>query len=498
MAGAKTGEERLLAQRQAKLQQLREAGWAYPNDFRPADTADGLQAAHAARTAEELSASAPQAVVAGRLMSRRVMGKSAFAHVQDGTGRIQLLARRDRLGEEEYKRFKSWDIGDIIGVGGTLMKTRTGELSVDAEVLHLLSKSLRPLPEKFHGLTDVEQRYRQRYVDLIMNRGTRTAFERRSRLLSSVRRQLEARGFLEVETPMMHPVAGGAAARPFVTHHNVLHQELYMRVAPELYLKRLVVGGFEKVFELNRSFRNEGVSSRHNPEFTMLELYQAYASYRDLMDLAEALLREVAQAVLGGTTVSYQGREYDLQQPFARMTMAEAVLARHPSLDAADLSKPELLAGLCRDHGVQAEANRGSGGLLFDLFEASVEEHLEQPTFITRYPLEVSPLARRCDDDPEWAERFELFVGGRELANGFSELNDPQDQARRFQAQVERRASGDPEAMAYDADYIRALEYGLPPTAGIGIGIDRLAMFLCDAPSIRDVLLFPHMRPEAD
>lgn len=498
MAGAKTGEERLLAQRQAKLQQLREAGWAYPNDFRPADTAGGLQAAHAADTAEDLAASASRAVVAGRLMSRRVMGKSAFAHVQDGTGRIQLLARRDRLGEAEYQRFKSWDIGDIIGVGGTLMKTRTGELSVEAEALHLLSKSLRPLPEKFHGLTDVEQRYRQRYVDLIMNRDTRTAFERRSRLLSSVRRRLEARGFVEVETPMMHPVAGGAAARPFVTHHNVLHQELYMRVAPELYLKRLVVGGFEKVFELNRSFRNEGVSSRHNPEFTMLELYQAYASYRDLMDLAEALLREVAQAVLGGTTVVHQGRDYDLQQPFACMTMAEAVLARHPSLDAADLSKPELLAGLCRDHGVQAKANRGSGGLLFDLFEASVEEHLEQPTFITRYPLEVSPLARRCDDDPEWVERFELFVGGRELANGFSELNDPQDQAQRFQAQVERQASGDPEAMAYDADYIRALEYGLPPTAGIGIGIDRLAMFLCDAPSIRDVLLFPHMRPEAE
>ncbi len=497
MARAKAGEERLLAQRQTKLQQLREEGWAYPNDFRPADTAQGLQA-HASRTAEELSASAPQAVVAGRLMSRRVMGKSAFAHVQDGTGRIQLLVRRDRLGEEAYKRFKSWDIGDIIGVGGTLMKTRTGELSVDAEALQLLSKSLRPLPEKFHGLTDVEQRYRQRYVDLIMNRESRTMFERRSRLVSSLRCHLEAKGFLEVETPMMHPVAGGAAARPFVTRHNVLHQELYMRVAPELYLKRLVVGGFEKVFELNRSFRNEGVSSRHNPEFTMLELYHAYADYRDLMDLAEELLREVAQAVLGGMAVSYQGREYDLQQPFARMTMAEAVLAHHPSLGEADLSNPELLAGLCRDHGAQAKTNRGPGGLLFDLFEASVEERLEQPTFITRYPLEVSPLARRCDDNPELADRFELFVGGREVANGFSELNDPQDQAQRFRAQMEQRASGDQEAMSYDADYIRALEYGLPPTAGIGIGIDRLAMFLCDAPSIRDVLLFPHMRPEAD
>ena len=476
---------------------MRAGGWAYPNHFRPTHTALELNKAHAERSAEELTEGPVSVALGGRMMSRRVMGKSAFAHVQDRTGRIQLLVRRDGLGEDAYADFKTWDIGDIIGVQGALMKTKTGELSVDVQDMQLLSKSLRPLPEKYHGLTDIEQRYRQRHVDLIMNDEARGVFRRRSQLLNCLRQQLERRGFLEVETPMMHPIAGGAAARPFVTHHNVLHQDLYLRVAPELYLKRLVVGGFEKVFEINRSFRNEGVSSRHNPEFTMMELYQAFADYRDLMNLAEELMREMAQAVLGNTTVSCQGREYDLREPFRRMTLADAVRAHHPGLEQADLSDRERLAGLCRDNGVEVDGNRGPGGLLFDLFEASVEEKLEPPTFVTEYPLEVSPLARRCDHNPDFVDRFELFVAGREIANGFSELNDPQDQAERFRKQVEKREAGDPEAMHYDADYIRALEYGMPPTAGIGMGIDRLVMFFCDVPSIRDVLLFPHMRPEA-
>ncbi len=498
IAKMKTGEERLLARRREKLRELRESGWAYPNDFRPTSAARELREAHGERLAEELASERVDVALGGRLMSRRVMGKSAFAHMQDQTGRIQLLVRRDELGEDGYAEFKTWDIGDIIAARGALMKTRTGELSVDARELRLLSKSLRPLPEKYHGLTDIERRYRQRYVDLIMNQDARDAFLRRGRMLDCLRRQLERKGFLEVETPMMHPIAGGAAARPFVTHHNALDQDLYLRVAPELYLKRLVVGGFEKVFEINRSFRNEGVSSRHNPEFTMMELYQAFADYRDLMDLAEELMRETARVVLGDEMVSFQGREYDLRKPFRRVTMAEAVLERHPSLACADLSNRELLAGLCRDNGVDVDRNRGAGGLLFDLFEASVEERLEQPTFVTEYPLEVSPLARCCDHDSSLVDRFELFVAGRELANGFSELNDPQDQAERFRAQVERLDAGDQEAMRYDADYIRALEHGMPPTAGIGVGIDRLAMFFCDAPSIRDVLLFPHMRPEAN
>ncbi|MDE0152745.1 MAG: lysine--tRNA ligase [Gammaproteobacteria bacterium] len=497
MGKTKTGEERLLAQRQEKLQELRTSGWAYPNDFRPTHTAQELQEAYAEHTAAELTDGQVSVALGGRLMSQRVMGKSAFAHIQDRTGRIQLLVRRDGLGESDYADFKTWDIGDIVGAQGTLMKTKTGELSVDVQEVRLLSKSLRPLPEKYHGLTDIEQRYRQRHVDLIMNSDARGVFQKRSQLLNCLRQQLEQQGFLEVETPMMHSIAGGATARPFVTHHNVLHQDLYLRVAPELYLKRLVVGGFEKVFEINRSFRNEGVSSRHNPEFTMMELYQAFADYQDLMNLAEALMREMAQSVLGSTTVAYQGQEYDLEQPFQRTTLTDAVLAHHPSLDRSDLSNRELLAGLCRDSGVEVDKNRGEGGLLFDLFESSVEEKLEQPTFVTEYPLEVSPLARRCDHNPDFVDRFELFVAGREIANGFSELNDPQDQAERFQAQVKKRDAGDQEAMHYDADYIRALEYGMPPTAGIGIGIDRLVMFFCDAPSIRDVLLFPHMRPEA-
>jgi len=497
MAAQKTGEERLLAQRQEKLQNLRDSGWAYPNDFCRDHTAGELIQAHSERSADELKTMAVEVALAGRLMSRRVMGKTTFAHVQDSTGKIQLMINRERLGEDAYADFKTYDIGDIVAACGTLVKTRTGELSIAVVELRMLSKSLRPLPEKFHGLTDIEQRYRQRHVDLIMNATSREVFMRRGQLLSGMRRYLESQGFLEVETPMMHPIAGGAVARPFVTHHNVLHQDLYLRVAPELYLKRLVVGGFDRVFEINRSFRNEGVSSRHNPEFTMLELYQAYARYQDLMELTETLLRQMAEEILGSTIVSYQGSDYDLSQPFARITMREAVLAHHSGLSEEDLNNRELLAGLCRDCGVEVSEERGIGGLIFDLFEGSVEETLDQPTFITQYPLEVSPLARRNDEAPEWVDRFELFVAGRELANGFSELNDPQDQAERFRAQAQKRDAGDAEAMYYDADYIRALEYGMPPTAGIGIGIDRLVMFFCDAPSIRDVLLFPHMRPQA-
>ncbi len=495
---AKSGEERLLAQREAKLQELRDSGWAYPNDFRPSDTAAALQGLYAEFSAEELKEADVAVALGGRMMSRRVMGKTTFAHLQDGSGQIQLMLSRERLGDKAYTAFKSYDIGDILAVRGTLVKTRTGELSVAAEELRVLSKSLRPLPEKFHGLTDIEQRYRQRHLDLIMNETAREMFLRRGQLLSGMRRYLQEAGFLEVETPMMHPIAGGAAARPFVTHHNVLHQDLYLRVAPELYLKRLVVGGFDRVFEINRSFRNEGVSSRHNPEFTMLELYQAYAGYEDLMNLTEDLMRQLAQEITGESVTTYQGDDYDLSQPFTRMTMSEAVLAQHSGLQEDDLANRELLAGLCRDCGVEVESSRGVGGLIFDLFEASVEETLKQPTFVTQYPLEVSPLARRCDDNPEFVDRFELFVAGRELANGFSELNDPQDQAERFRAQAAKRDAGDPEAMHYDADYIQALEYGMPPTAGIGIGIDRLVMFFCNAASIRDVLLFPHMRPKSD
>ncbi len=498
MTNRKSGEARLLEQRQSKLRDLHAQGWDYPNDFRPADTAQELHSAYGEHTNEALSAQPVEATLAGRLMSQRIMGKSSFAHLQDSSGRLQLLVRREQLGEEAYGTFKGFDIGDIIGVHGTLMKTRTGELSLDVHEVQVLSKSLRPLPEKYHGLTDVEQRYRQRYVDLIMNREAQQVFVQRSRLLNTLREKLAARGFLEVETPMMHLLPGGAAARPFVTHHQVLDQDLYLRIAPELYLKRLIVGGFEKIFELNRSFRNEGVSSRHNPEFTMLELYQAYASHQDLMDLIEALMRELAQELLGTTSVQYQGVEYELQPSFERLTMAEAVLRQHPDLGEEGLKDRQKLAALCDDSKGQKKAERGIGGLLFDVFEATVEETLQQPTFITEYPLEVSPLARRCDHNPECVDRFELFVGGRELANGFSELNDPKDQAERFHAQAQQHAAGDEEAMRYDADYIRALEYGMPPTAGVGVGIDRLVMFFCDAPSIRDVLLFPYMRPEAD
>jgi len=489
-------EHSLIAQRRDKLYQLRAAGPAFPNDFRRDALAADLHERYGEHAEEDLAEAAVRVRVAGRMVAKRVMGKASFSHIQDMSGQIQLFLQRDQLGET-YREFKGWDVGDIVGAEGVLFRTRTGELSVRVERLVLLTKSLRPLREKWHGLADQEVRYRQRYLDMIVNPGVRDVFARRSAILDYLRRFLTERGFLEVETPMMQQIPGGAAARPFVTHHNALDLDLYLRVAPELYLKRLVVGGFEKVFELNRNFRNEGVSTRHNPEFTMLEFYQAYADYRDAMALTETMLSGLAEALLGTTTVRYQGRDYDLSGPFRRITVRGALEDSETGLDPARVDDREHLAGRARELGVAVESDWGPGKLQLELFERLVEPELEDPTFVTEYPTEVSPLARQCDDDPGVTERFELIVGGRELANGFSELNDPEEQARRFREQAEHKDAGDDEAMFYDADYIRALEYGLPPTAGEGVGIDRLVMLLTDSPSIRDVLLFPHMRPES-
>jgi lysyl-tRNA synthetase class 2 len=424
------------------------------------------------------------------------MGKASFAKLQDSSGQIQAFVQRDAIGAEDYEAFKGWDIGDIVGAEGVLFRTKTGELSVRVERLRLLVKSLRPLPDKWHGLADTEARYRQRYVDLIMNEDSRAVFLKRTRLVRFLRDMLDALGFLEVETPMMQPIPGGAAARPFVTQHNALGIDMYLRIAPELYLKRLVVGGLERVYEINRNFRNEGLSTRHNPEFTMLELYQAYADYRDLMDLVEQMLRGASEAVLGTLEFESQGVRYDLRSPFERVTVEDLILRRNPDLERARLRDVPYLRAACEARGIPWKPGDGAGKLQIELFEKTGEHTLVQPTFVYAYPAEVSPLSRANDADPFLTDRFEFFVGGRELANGFSELNDPEDQAARFRAQVERKDAGDEEAMFYDADYIRALEYGLPPTAGLGVGIDRLAMFLTDSPSIRDVLLFPQMRPE--
>jgi lysyl-tRNA synthetase class 2 len=503
-AGVTAGEQhaddnRLVAERRAKLAQLREAGIAFPNDFRRDAYAADLQAEYAdaeAWTAEALAATGRRVALGGRLLAKRVMGKASFVQLQDMSGRIQLYLQSAALGEA-YEAFKGWDIGDIVGVEGTLTRTRTGELSVQADALRLLTKALRPLPDKFHGLADVEQRYRQRYVDLIVTPEARAVFEKRSRIIGAMRRWLDERRFLEVETPMMHYIPGGATARPFVTHHNALDLELYLRVAPELYLKRLVVGGMERVYEINRNFRNEGVSTRHNPEFTMLELYEAYASYTEVMDLTEGLIRHCAQAVVGTTALAWEGQAIDVGPAFRRWKMEDAVREADPSITAADCRDRDALAAHAARHGIHVKPSYGWGKLLLELFERLVEPHLVQPTFITHYPVEVSPLARESDTERGITDRFELFVGGREIANGFSELNDPEDQAARFMAQVEQKAGGDDEAMHFDADYIRALEVGLPPTGGLGIGIDRLVMLMTDCASIRDVLLFPYMRPEA-
>jgi len=491
-------ENKLIAERRGKLAALRDAGNAYPNDFRPDATAGELQAAFEGHDAIAVEAAGRRVRVAGRMLAKRVMGKASFVQLQDRSGAIQLFLQGEALGAA-YEDFKGWDVGDIVGAEGTLMRTRTGELSVKCTTLRLLAKALRPLPDKWHGLADVETRYRQRYVDLTINPESRRVFRQRAALVRYMRDFLEAppRGFMEVETPMMHPIPGGAAARPFVTHHNALDLDMYLRVAPELYLKRLVVGGFERVYEINRNFRNEGVSTRHNPEFTMLELYQAYASYIEIMDLTEELVRGSALAAAGRLAFHWEEHDIDLGPPFRRWRMDEAVRHHNPEIGPADIRDREAMAAHCRRLGVEARPGEGWGKLLLAVFERTVEDRLVQPTFITGYPTEVSPLARANDADPGITDRFELFIGAKELANGFSELNDPEDQAARFRAQVEAKDAGDHEAMHYDADYIRALEYGLPPTGGLGVGIDRLVMLVAEVPSIRDVLLFPYMRPEA-
>jgi len=486
-------DNKLVEERREKLKALRAKGEAFPNDWRPAQQADALAREYGALDKAALEAKAAGAKVAGRMMLKRVMGKASFATLQDGSGRIQIYVANDVAGEAAHEAFKHWDLGDIVGVEGTLFKTNKGELTVNAKSLRLLVKALRPLPEKFHGLTDQEMRYRQRYVDLIVNPEARGVFAARSRIVQSLRDTLVAEGYLEVETPMMQPIPGGAVARPFRTHHNALDMDLYLRIAPELYLKRLVVGGLERVFEINRNFRNEGISTRHNPEFTMLEWYCAYQDYAYMIGLTEKLVRNAAQAALGAASATYQGRRLDFARPFARLPMPEAI--RRQGV-AGDLRDRKFLSGKLKELGVEHKASQGWGALQLMLFEALAEKHLVEPTFVLDFPAEVSPLARRKDADPGLTDRFELFIDAKEIANGFSELNDPEDQAARFREQAAQKDAGDPEAMTYDADYIRALETGLPPTAGAGLGVDRLAMLLTDSPSIRDVILFPHMRPE--
>jgi lysyl-tRNA synthetase class 2 len=489
-------EVRLIEERRGKLSQLREAGNAFPNDFRREHFSADLHKQFGRQTNETLEAELTTVSVAGRMVLKRVMGKASFATLQDMSGRIQLYIAKDISGDSTYEAFKHYDLGDILGAEGTLFKTRTGELSVRVTNLRLLTKSLRPLPEKFHGLTDQEQKYRQRYLDLITNENSRKVFVTRSKIIQSIREFLTAKGYLEVETPMMHPIPGGAAARPFITHHNALDMQLYLRIAPELYLKRLVIGGMEKVFEINRSFRNEGISTRHNPEFTMLEFYEAYRDYTYLMDLTEGMLRDVSAKVLGTTKIDYQGREIDLSQPFERLTVTQAIGKFHPEIPANELDDRRLLITRLKSLGIAYKPEDGIGGLQLTLFDETTEHLLFEPTFIVDYPAEVSPLARRNDINPAITDRFELYIAGREIANGFSELNDPEDQSARFLEQARAKEAGDAEAMHYDADYIRALEYGLPPTAGEGIGIDRLTMLFTDSPSIRDVILFPQLRRE--
>jgi lysyl-tRNA synthetase class 2 len=497
-------DNQLIAERREKLKALREAqrlgkGVAFPNDFKPGHHAADLQAHHGAKTAEALLEEGIAVSIAGRMMLKRVMGKASFATLQDATGRFQIYVTRDDVGEEVYASFKHWDLGDIVAAEGKLFKTRTGELSVHASRVRLLTKSLRPMPDKFHGMADQEVKYRQRYVDLMTDQAARDRFVARSKAVSSIRDFMVGHGFLEVETPMLHPIPGGANAKPFVTHHNALDQEMFLRIAPELYLKRLIVGGFERVFEINRNFRNEGISVRHNPEFTMMEFYAAYWNYRDLMDFTEALIRDAAQKAVGTLQLTYGGRPVDLAQPFERLTIREAIV-RHT--DAGDqVDNREWLVNALRKLGMTEEKDKLQGRSLASLqvlyFEETVEEKLWQPTFIMEHPTEISPLARANDERPEVTERFELYITGREFGNGFSELNDAEDQAARFQAQVAAKDSGDDEAMYFDHDFVRALEYGMPPTGGCGIGIDRLIMLLTDSPSIRDVILFPALRREA-
>ena len=490
-------EIKLVQERRAKLTAIRKTGIAFPNDFERKHLAGDLHAEFGEKTHDELDAAQVHVAVAGRMMLKRVMGKASFATVQDMSGRIQLFISNNDTGEEAHNAFKHYDLGDILGAVGVLFKTKTGELSLRVSQVRLLTKSLRPLPEKFHGLADQEQKYRQRYLDLITNESARKVFMMRTQIIQTIREFFLRHGYLEVETPMMHAIPGGASAKPFETHHNALDMKMYLRIAPELYLKRLVVGGFEKVFEINRNFRNEGLSTRHNPEFTMLEFYEAYRDYRYLMDFTESLFREVAKKVLGTTQISYQGKELDLGQPFHRLTMAQAIQKYHPQFTTKQLGDRDFLINELQDLKAKYRPQDGIGGLQLSLFEELAEAQLFEPTFIIDYPVEVSPLARSSDANPEITERFELFIVGREIANGFSELNDAEDQEARFDAQVAAKDAGDEEAMFKDSDYVRALEYGLPPTAGEGIGIDRLVMLLTDSASIRDVILFPQMRPES-
>jgi lysyl-tRNA synthetase class 2 len=497
----KPDENKLIAERRAKLAAWRVAAAAagvpaFPNDFRRDVLASLLATEYGEKPAEWFEANPVKVQVAGRMMSQRIMGKVSFAKLQDRTGQIQVFLQRDVLGEA-YEAFKKYDVGDILAATGTLFKTKTGELSVRADSLRMLTKSLRPLPDKWHGMADVDTRYRQRYVDLIVNEQSRKVFAIRNQVLRYLRDFLDSMGFMEVETPMLQTIPGGAAARPFKTHHNALDMDMYLRIAPELYLKRLTVGGFERVYEINRNFRNEGVSTRHNPEFTMLELYVAYADFTDLIVMIERAMQGLADVVLGSRKISYQGREYDLGQPFTRISVLDAIVQHVPGgIDLGRARDLAYLRDLCAKHGISFKPGDGAGKLQIGLFEKFAEDTFLDPTFVYAYPTEVSPLSRLNDADPFLTDRFEFFLAGRELANGFSELNDAEDQAARFRAQVERKDAGDDEAMYYDADYVRALEYGMPPTAGLGVGIDRLVMFFADVPSIRDVLLFPHMRPE--
>ena len=494
MSEKKEDQNKLIKERRSKLSSLRESGFNFPKPIPIDSYCIDLNNKHEESSKEDLESLNKEVTIAGRMMAKRIMGKSSFSKIKDGTSSIQIFINSKNVSEELYEQFKTYDVGDILWVKGTLFKTKTDELTINANEIVLLTKSLRPLPEKYHGLTDTETRYRKRYLDLIMSDESRDVFENRSKIITTIRRYLNEQDILEVETPMMQPIPGGAIARPFVTHHNTLDKDFYLRIAPELYLKRLVVGGMHRVYEINRSFRNEGVSTQHNPEFTMLELYLAFASYEEIMTLVEEMVIEVSKDLFGSTTITYQDREYDLSGPYKRITLEESVMEFNPDMSREKLRDQQYLLGVCKKLKIKNSKDMSAGKLLLEIFEKTVEEHLIEPTFITAYPKDVSPLSRANDDDPWLVDRFEFFLAGRELANGFHELNDPDDQSQRFKDQVKERDSGDDEAMVYDEDYIQALEYGMPPTSGLGVGIDRLTMIFTDKPSIRDVLLFPHMR----
>ena len=494
MSEKKEDQNKLIKERRSKLSSLRESGFNFPKPIPIDSYCIDLNNKHEESSKEDLENLNKEVAIAGRMMAKRIMGKSSFSKIKDGTSSIQIFINSKNVSEELYEQFKTYDVGDILWVKGTLFKTKTDELTINANEIELLTKSLRPLPEKYHGLTDTETRYRKRYLDLIMSDESRDVFENRSKIITIIRKYLNEQEILEVETPMMQPIPGGAIARPFVTHHNTLDKDFYLRIAPELYLKRLVVGGMHRVYEINRSFRNEGVSTQHNPEFTMLELYLAFASYEEIMTLVEEMVIEISKGLYGSTTITYQDKEYDLSGPYKRITLEESVMEFNPDMNREKLRDQHYLLGVCKKLKIKNSKDMPAGKLLLEIFEKTVEEHLIEPTFITAYPKDVSPLSRANDEDPWLVDRFEFFIAGRELANGFHELNDPDDQSQRFKDQVKERDSGDDEAMVYDEDYIEALEYGMPPTSGLGVGIDRLTMIFTDKPSIRDVLLFPHMR----